>query len=665
MRHGWRVWFGGLAVLVLVGLGAVLPARPAAAAADSYDSWHAVYTVGADGIVHVRETLVYRFDPAGGRHGIYRDYTTREAWGQTDQDAVYTISNIAVTSPDPGVSTQFTTSTLGAGTRDEALELKIGSASQTVQAPTATYVISYDVAGGMRTTADYDEFYWDAVPDQTPTVSDIAITVDVPGGVQDVFCSSARPGVSSTGDCTSAQVNPDGSATYTVASKPASNIVTISAKIGSGLVSDNAPHLVPAASSGQPTYPNQQDQTAARNAGLGVTGGSLVAALVGGGVFVKRRRTDERFAGVAPGTIPAAGTAVVARDDHPTIPVAFSPPDIPVAVAGLLDDGAVDVRDTTAALMSLAVRGAIQLRQEEGTSGFLGLGSTDPQIYGKLIDPSLATAPHEQQLLRDVFGSRPGVELALSAPGTLTRAHDRMRDTVRAEAANVGMYARMPDKYLTSQTGGVTIASGFGRVLLYLFVFVWIAGFLGIGGGMLTLFQASGILIVVGPLIVLVLAVVVARALIRRGQRSAVGRAFADQITGFREYLTTAEADQIKFEEGQDIFSKYLPWAIIYGVADRWAKVCQQLVAEGRLIMQPTWYYGDMRGFNYFFLSNAWTRLDTGAMPAQTSLGGGGFGGWSSAGSGFGGGSAFGGGGFGGGGGFSGGGGGGGGAGGW
>ena len=637
-----RVWLSGAAVVLLTLLAGVVPAQPAHAADDSVDSWTATYTIATNGVAHVEETVVYRFGSNSGRHGIDRMLTTREAWGAEDQDAVYTISNIQVSSPDRGVSAQHVTMTLGEGTRDQALRIRIGSANQTVQAPTATYVISYDVAGAMRTSGSYDEFYWDVVPDQI-LVGNVSITVSVPGGVQDVECSSAPAG--QRGTCTDTSVNADGSATYTVASKSASSIVTIGAKIASGLVSDNAPHLEPRADAAA-----AQAQTRSRNDGLGATGAAALAGAVGGGLFVRKRRSDERFLGVAPGTIPAAGTANVGVDDHPTIPVAFAPPDIPVAVAGLLDDGAVDVRDTTAALVSLAVRGAIQLRQEEGTSGFLGLGATDPVVYGKLIDPGVPMAPHEQRLLRTVFGSRVGVETSLSTRGTLTAAHEDMRDDVRAEAQQVGLYARLPDKYLASQTGGQTVFQGLARVFMYVVLGMWALGVLGIGGGVLVLTEAASALVIIGPLIVLVLTLVIARALTRRGQRSAVGRAFADQITGFKEYLTTAEADQIKFEEGQDIFSKYLPWAIIFGVADRWVKVCQQLVAQGALVMQPTWYYGDMRGFNFFILSNAWSNMDAGSMPAAPSGGG-----WSSSGSGFGGGSA-----FGGGGGFSGGGGGGG-----
>jgi hypothetical protein len=72
-------------------------------------------------------------------------------------------------------------------------------------------------------------------------------------------------------------------------------------------------------------------------------------------------------------------------------------------------------------------------------------------------------------------------------------------------------------------------------------------------------------------------------AKLKRGQRTADGRAMCDQVEGFRSYLAAAEANQLKIEEGEGIFSKYLPWAIIFELADRWAKVCGDPVAMGRL----------------------------------------------------------------------------------
>ncbi len=55
--------------------------------------------------------------------------------------------------------------------------------------------------------------------------------------------------------------------------------------------------------------------------------------------------------------------------------------------------------------------------------------------------------------------------------------------------------------------------------------------------------------------------------------RSAQGTAARIQLLGFKKYLATAEADQFGFEEAAGIFSRYLPWAIAFGVAEHWAKV--------------------------------------------------------------------------------------------
>jgi uncharacterized membrane protein len=139
------------------------------------------------------------------------------------------------------------------------------------------------------------------------------------------------------------------------------------------------------------------------------------------------------------------------------------------------------------------------------------------------------------------------------------------------------------------------------------------------------------------PLLPIVITVAVVRRKLRRGQRTPEGRAVCDQVEGFRTYLATAEADQLRFEEGEDIFSRYLPWAIMFDLAERWAKVCADLVALGRVPdTTPYWYYGSyhLSAFNTGFLTGT---LATAATPVPAP---------SSSGTGFGGGSSFSGGGF-------------------
>jgi len=625
---------GGLAgaCLALV-FGAMAFWTPSAwAVDDQVDSWQIAYTVNDNGVVHVDETLVYRFGSNSGRHGIDRILTTREAWGSEDLDAVYTISDVQVTSPD--ASAQFALSTLGSG-RDQQLRIRIGSADRVITSATATYTLSYDVAGAMRSsdnaTNPYDEFYWDAISDQTPLVQNITITVKVPGGAQDVFCASGP--VKSNNACTSAAIGSDGVATFTEASKSAGDIMTISTMIKSGLVSNTEPNLQPRA---------DKADAEAQTVGLAATGGTAVVTAVGVGLLARRNRRDDRFIGVAPGSIDDSGQGV-GPDDHPVIPVCFAPPAIPVASAGLLDDGAVDVRDTTATLLSLAVRGAIQLRQDDTAPKSWVFGGTSTgtnTIYARQVRTDVPVAPHEAKMLDDLFYGVPvGHEKALTGQGTLTDVHMHMQRNVRSEAEAAGWYKRLPGGSVTPAVAGsgaaissvlrffvvVMVAAGFG-------LFSWIGGLAG-GGAVPQLRWLA----IIGPLVVLLVGFIVYKGLTHRGQRSAVGRAYTDQIDGFREYLATAEADQIKFEEGQDIFSQYLPWAVIFELTDRWTKICAQLVELGRLSnVQPTWYYGDYRTFNVFMFTGSINSLNQAAMPVVQA----------SSGSGFGGGSAFGGGGF-------------------
>jgi uncharacterized membrane protein len=137
----------------------------------------------------------------------------------------------------------------------------------------------------------------------------------------------------------------------------------------------------------------------------------------------------------------------------------------------------------------------------------------------------------------------------------------------------------------------------------------------------------------------------------RMAAKTADGSAVLAQSLGFRQYLVTAEARQIRFEEAQDIFSRYLPYAIVFGVADRWAstfsEVAEAATAAGQSIGMPGWYiFAGSGGFgNFGGIASGMDSFSTMASGTFTSTPG------SSGGSGFGGGGFSGGGGGGGGGG--------------
>jgi uncharacterized membrane protein YgcG len=589
-------------LMVLTALAWALLAPTAAYAADDQiDSFVINYDMQPSGVLNVKETITWRFGSNSGRHGIQRDLVTREPDPNSDQDFVYGISNIHVSSPDPGVATDFSSKTTESqGGREAELNLRIGDPNRTISTPTATYVITYDVTGAMRSFSGYDEFFWDGPGFGNPLIKDLKITTKVPGGAKEATCFAGPP--RSTTPCEIHKISPDGVATFGQTNVAPGESVSIGVKITPGLVADNKPHM----------EPNGAKLSPAERAGVfalaGVSLVSLIASPILGVLWWRKNGRDQRYAGLAPGTVPLVGqeAQVVPNDPDIPIPVAFSPPPIPVAEAGLLIDGRVDTRETAATIIDLAVRGALKVESY-----------TEDDFQVILIDPNKATAPHEMVLLTSLFeGEPPGARKDLSAPGSMADAHDRMRDSVRNQVTSRGWYRKVPS---------AAAAGGFGFGIIAIAVFAAFAvGF--------------WLLLVLIPLLPIIITFAVIRTKLKRGQRTALGRAVCDQVEGFRTYLSTAEADQLKFEEGEDIFSKYLPWAIIFELADRWAKICGDLVAMGRLPnVTPYWYIGNyqMAAFNTAFLTSS---LTSAATPVASSSGAGG--------TGFGGGSAFGGGGF-------------------
>jgi uncharacterized membrane protein YgcG len=572
---------GGLVVLV----GGTLPAY---AAGDQIDEFAITYQVQPSGVLRVTETIVLRFGDTSGRHGLQRWYVTREPYDD-QQDAVYRLTNIEITSPDPGVATEWqrTDDERNDG-REVRTRLRIGDPDETISTDTATYVISYDLTGALRSFTGYDEFYWDATGYENPLINQLSIQATVPGGAQDVSCFAGPPGSKNT--CQSADFTQGGPATFAQSNIPAGQGVSIGVKITQGLIVDNKPHLEPDGSKLSP------GARIAAIVGAGVAALIAIGSPIVGVLWWRKNGRDQRYAGLAPGTIPLAGQEahIVPHDPDLPIPVAFSPPRIPVAEAGLLIDGQVDTRETAGTIIDLAVRGALTVQSD---------GDDDFRVT--LVDPNRAAAPHEMVLLTTLFGGGPpGTQVDLSERGSLTSAHQAMQTSVRNQVTSRGWFRKAP----SAATAG---SFGFGAVMFIVF------GAFAIGAVLLW---------VLVPLLPIIITVAVIRTKLRRGQRTADGRAVCDQVEGFRTYLATAEADQLKFEEGEDIFSRYLPWAIIFELADRWARICADLVAMGRIPdTTPYWYYG-----NYNILNTA-------ATPVPSS---------GSSGSGFGGGSSFGGGGF-------------------
>ncbi len=612
-----RLPVGVIALLFMI-LSSCLTALPARAAPnDKVDSWRIDYRVDEQGLLHVSETLVWRFGDSSGRHGINRDLVTREPFegGKGRQDAVYEITDIKVSGPNSSAGPQITDS-CRTDKRHCTKRVRIGDPSSTVSTPTATYTVSYVVSGALRHVDDHDELYWDALGSDTPLVDSTQVEVSVPGGAQQVACYTGLAG--STQSCTSASTS-GRDAMFTQTTKKSGEILTIVVAITPGLVADNQPHLEKA--------PLPDVLLGLMKGGvIGVVATAVMAVAVR---ITKRRRADEP---PLPDSDTGPDDATALDSGHYQQPPGV--PEMPVVLSGLLLDGKVGNPELTAELVDLAVRGIVSIGDE------LGDGTTRV----RLVNPYLPKAPWEEQFIQVLFRGRLG-----KGNDVVTLDRDRL-----LQAGNVVLGAA---NQLAAERGLIKRPSrGFVRgvspLMALLLVPLAFMGFMFTGFfSVLGEVAGEGFFIVMFGLLGLVIPLVIGGLFIRKytnpAQLTSTGSAAAAQVRVYRDWLRAGKADQVVLDPSRDMFSELLPWAIAVGQAQGWVNICSALnVFEGRL---PNWYMGDWSSFRngLFLVSVVSDMTSTGSDFASgggggsfSSGGGGGFSGGSAGGGGGGGGAS-------------------------
>jgi uncharacterized membrane protein YgcG len=229
---------------------------------------------------------------------------------------------------------------------------------------------------------------------------------------------------------------------------------------------------------------------------------------------------------------------------------------------------------------------------------------------------------YERTLLQAIFKSGNVVQLSdlkQHFRSDLSKVQSELYD----EMVYRRWYSRRPDTTRTAWTMLALMALAAGAGLTYLLVRYTSFGLVGVAAVL------AGVALFLS-----------ARAM---PARTGLGSAATARALGFKRYLATAEADQLRFEEPEKIFSRYLPYAIVFGVTDHWAKVFQQLAAAGAVGAGAGglyWYTGP-GGWSYNDFSSSISSFSTtaaGSLSAAAASGGSGFGGGGFSGGGFGGG---------------------------
>jgi uncharacterized membrane protein len=126
-------------------------------------------------------------------------------------------------------------------------------------------------------------------------------------------------------------------------------------------------------------------------------------------------------------------------------------------------------------------------------------------------------------------------------------------------------------------------------------------------------------------------------------RRTARGTGAYRRALGFKDFIENSEKHRAQFAEQQNLFTEYLPYAVVFGCTDKWARTFESL---GYQPNTSSWYVGSYPfAFSSFshsiesFSSSAGTLLSS--TPASSGGGGMGGGGFSGGGGGGGGGGSW------------------------
>jgi len=313
------------------------------------------------------------------------------------------------------------------------------------------------------------------------------------------------------------------------------------------------------------------------------------------------------------------------------VAVQYEPPAaLTPAELGTLVDNSPDMRDVTASVVDLAVRGFIRIKEAE-EARFLGLGTkTDYTL--QLLRPDgewKALRPHEEALLRALFGrtARQGPdaggagavidEVAISDLKNRFYKHvPEIKERIFSQLIDKGYYLRRPDRVKAA--------------------FYVLAGIVAIGGSVLGGIAEAG----AAPFVASVLSGVIIGVFGHfMPARTVPGTRALEGALGFEEFLDRVESDRFeRIVKTPAMFEQFLPFAMALGVDRNWARAF-----EGIYTSQPDWYAGTHHGsFGPRMFAASLADLSSTASSAMVSAprssGGSGTGGGGFSGGGFGGG---------------------------
>ncbi|HEU4558166.1 MAG TPA: DUF2207 domain-containing protein, partial [Longimicrobium sp.] len=582
----------------LAALFALLLAAPPAAAQErsiTLTDYVVDAVVRADGSVDVTEVIRARFD--GTWNGIYRDIDPKHETGQ-GRPSRLKISDVRVTDVQ-GRPLEFWDESGDNGRR--RIRVRVPGASDATQ----TVMIHYRVRNGIRhfyrndaaaRGREFDELYWNATGNDWAFPIERAVArVTVPTGLMPLrYAAYTGYTLSEASD-----------ATLTVRGSTVQAEVTRPLSPGEGLT------IAVAFPAGLVPRPSAAQMARERT----LSWWPLALPLLAFGLMFRRWRR-------------------VGRDPREMpIVVHYEPPEgMSPAELGTLVDNSADLKDVTSTLIDLAVRGYIGIEEVENKHLF-GLLSSNEWVFHLRRESAEELLPHEREFISALFvGAQNGPAWAAVRNAALTgvsggesiagggdgyaagatqpfirmaelkdrfyRSIPPIKKAIFQRLIERGYYLKRPD-----EVKGIWAAVGIVVAILGGMA----AGFLGDSGN--PMFNALPLLVGGIGSGVIIFAFGLAMA-----ARTVKGARAREAALGFKEFLEKVESDRYRrMITGPELFERYLPHAMAFGVEGRWARAFEDLYRE-----PPTWYAGSH--YHGFSTSNFTSHMSAFSSTAASTM---------------------------------------------
>lgn len=500
---------------------------PFSVAAEEIASFNVDYEIKADASVEVTETISYDFGNEY-KHGIFRTLETTHA---EPASAWYKNRYVEISDISVTLNGQAVPYTADSSS---VLDLKIGDADTTVTGYNV-YTISYTLVGALSYQTDGEtEFYWNATGnDWLVNMSDVSVSLRSEVPIVSASCYAGSEGANTL--CTK---SPESTSTFEFHNLTAGSGVTVAVL----LKSSNLPTVIKEKTNFAPFVVV-----------------FFLIALVGvliNGILYKRQYHKSR--------------PVIAE---------YEPyPGVEPMMAGALIDDRLDAKDVSAGVVYLAEQGFLKIKKTERKVVWL-FNVTD---YEVTLLRSVGEVPSE--FLKEVISLffkesvEIGTMVALSSiKNDIVAKRDnsqilmKLKSAIRTDLASLGFFE---NRSLSFSKSAVPILVLIGSLIL------------GVSG----LIHAALAWIIGGLAALWILDI-----LLKYRRRTKKGYEAMYHLQGFKLFLSVTDKARFDFhnapERSPEQFMQFLPYAIAFGVEDKWAELFSDME-----ITNPGWYESDGTG---------------------------------------------------------------------